>query len=407
MPVVLLFEGGCGAVPGASFPSEGRLRSEGFDLASGCGHVDRCEADEFVDLIGLVDVRFEVVNSGVDRCDEDAGSKGRTCGGVSESAEMRSDVGDQCGVEPGQTLDECCGARCAPKQVVQSSGAIEICDLQDERPTELVSRRSLISEPLGERDESGFGFVEVLLGQAHEQRVLVREVLIERSDRDASSLGDVIGGRVVVAERFEKTSSLVEDACDEFARSLLTRPFAQFSRSIEMRVARHEQYSHNSDMQTITVSTTLDAPADVVWPAATTPHAFVHVAKGMLRLPAAEHLDRPWRVGDEIRGWTFLFGVVPFSIHRLSIESIDEHNQTIVSDEGGGMIRSWRHEITTTPLGDNQCQYVDRIDIDAGPMTPVVAAFAAVFYRYRQRRWRSLAPLLAATFSLSRLFFSS
>ena len=61
------------------------------------------------------------------------------------------------------------------------------------------------------------------------------------------------------------------------------------------------------------------------------------------------------------------------------------------------MIRSWRHEITTTPLGDNQCQYVDRIDIDAGPMTPVVAAFAAVFYRYRQRRWRSLAPLLAAT----------
>jgi len=152
-----------------------------------------------------------------------------------------------------------------------------------------------------------------------------------------------------------------------------------------------------SPMQTITVSTILDAPADVVWPAATTPHAFVHVAKGMLRLPAAEHLDRPWRVDDEIRGWTFLFGVVPFSIHRLSIESIDHHSRTIVSDEGGGMIRSWRHELTTTPVGENQCQYVDRIDIDAGPMTPFVAAFAAVFYRYRQRRWRSLAPLLAAT----------
>ena len=149
-------------------------------------------------------------------------------------------------------------------------------------------------------------------------------------------------------------------------------------------------------MQTITVSTTLDAPADVVWPAVTTPHAFVYVAKGMLRLRAAERLDRPWRVGDEIRGWTFLFGVVPFSIHHLSIESIDERNRTIVSDEGGGIIRSWRHEITTTPLGENQCRYVDRIDIDAGPMTPLVAAFAAVFYRYRQRRWRGLAPLLAA-----------
>jgi len=149
-------------------------------------------------------------------------------------------------------------------------------------------------------------------------------------------------------------------------------------------------------MRTVTVSTTLEAPADVVWTAATTPHAFVHVAKGMIRFPAAERLDRSWRVGDEIRGWTLLLGVVPFSIHHLSIESIDDRSRTIVSDEGGGMIRSWRHELTTTPLGEHRCEYVDRIDIDAGPMTLLVAGFATVFYRYRQRRWRALAPLLAA-----------
>lgn len=150
-------------------------------------------------------------------------------------------------------------------------------------------------------------------------------------------------------------------------------------------------------MRTVTVSTTLDAPADVVWPATTTPHAFVHVAKGMIRFPAAERLDRPMRVGEEIRGWTFLFGVVPFSVHRLSIESIDDQSGTIISNEGGGMIRTWRHELATTPLGEDRCRYVDRINIDAGPMTPIVAGFAAVFYRYRQRRWRALAPLLAAT----------
>lgn len=149
-------------------------------------------------------------------------------------------------------------------------------------------------------------------------------------------------------------------------------------------------------MRTITVSTELDAPADVVWPAATTPHAFVHVAKGMLRFPAAEHLDRPWRVGDEVRGWTLLFGVIPFSIHRLSVESIDDQRRRIMSDEGGGMIRTWRHELLTTPLGDHRCEYLDRIEIDAGAMTPLVAGFAAIFYRYRQRRWRALAPLLAA-----------
>lgn len=152
-------------------------------------------------------------------------------------------------------------------------------------------------------------------------------------------------------------------------------------------------------MRTITVTTELDAPADVVWAAATTPHAFVHVAKGMLRFPAAERLDRPWRVGDEIEGWTLLFGVIPFSIHRLSIESIDDQRRRIMSDEGGGMIRTWRHELLATPLGDDRCDYLDRIEIDAGVMTPLVAGFAAVFYRYRQRRWRALAPLLAAAAS--------
>ncbi len=315
---------------------------------------------------------------------------------MSDPSEVLCDIVDECGIEPRQTIRECRRAWRIPEQVVQSSRSIEVGDLDNEGSTELVDWRLLVSESGLKCRQTRFGLVQVPFGQADEEGVLVGEVLIERADRDASSLGDVIGGRVVVAEGFEKTSSLVEDACDELTRSLLTRTLAQFSRSREMRVARHEQYSHNPDMQTITVSTTLEAPADVVWPAATTPHAFVHVAKGMLRLPAAEHLDRPWRVGDEIRGWTFLFGVVPFSIHHLSIESIDERNRTIVSDEGGGIIRSWRHEITTTPLGDNQCQYVDRIDIDAGPVTPLVAAFAAVFYRYRQRRWRGLAPLLAA-----------
>lgn len=150
-------------------------------------------------------------------------------------------------------------------------------------------------------------------------------------------------------------------------------------------------------MRTVTVTTVLAAPADVVWSAVTTPHAFVHVANGMLRFPAAERVDRPWRVGDELRGWTLLFGVLPFSIHRLTIVSIDHHGRTLVSHEGGGIIRSWRHELSTKPLDEHRCEYTDRIEIDAGPMTAMVAAFAAVFYRHRQRRWRRLAPMLALT----------
>ena len=60
------------------------------------------------------------------------------------------------------------------------------------------------------------------------------------------------------------------------------------------------------------------------------------------------------------------------------------------------MIRTWRHELITTPMNDQQCRYEDRIHVDAGLITPLVAGFAALFYRHRQRRWRTLAPLLAA-----------
>jgi hypothetical protein len=154
-------------------------------------------------------------------------------------------------------------------------------------------------------------------------------------------------------------------------------------------------------MRTITVSTPLDAPADVVWHAANTPQAFVHVARGMLRYPAAERQRGPWRVGDRLEGWTLLFGAVPFSYHHLTVAAIDDDARVLTSDEHGGMIRTWRHDLTVTPVDDTSCRYEDRIEIDAGWLTPVVAAYAWLFYRHRQRRWRELARLLAATVARS------
>jgi hypothetical protein len=149
-------------------------------------------------------------------------------------------------------------------------------------------------------------------------------------------------------------------------------------------------------MHTVTVSTSLDAPAEIVWRTATTPAAFTHVAGRMLRYPAAARLTEPWHPGQEIRGWTFLLGVIPFSVHHLRVTSIDHDNRELVSDERGGLVRRWHHEIAVDTLGDDRTRYTDRIEIDAGPATPIVAGFAHLFYRYRQRRWRGLAPLLAA-----------
>ncbi len=149
-------------------------------------------------------------------------------------------------------------------------------------------------------------------------------------------------------------------------------------------------------MATVTVTTDLAAPADVVFDAVCTVDAFELVTAGLLRYTPTRGRSGGLPEGEELRGWLLLGGVVPFSRHRLRVEALDPVARELRTDEGGGLVRRWRHRIGVTPIGPDRCRYVDEIDIDAGVLTPAVRAFAEVFYRARQRRWRRLAPLLAA-----------
>ncbi len=144
----------------------------------------------------------------------------------------------------------------------------------------------------------------------------------------------------------------------------------------------------------VTRSTTLDAPAVRVWAAVKTPAAFTLVTRGLITLPAVRGRAGEWRAGETVTSWLLLFGVVPFSRHHLTIVEIDDAHRVMRSDEHGGLIRSWRHDITVTPLDGVSCRYEDRIEIDAGMFTRPVVWYATAFYAMRQHRWRRLAPAL-------------
>lgn len=150
------------------------------------------------------------------------------------------------------------------------------------------------------------------------------------------------------------------------------------------------------DTLTVTRTTILDAPAATVWDAVRTPRAFVTVTRGILRFPAVASRTDEWREGEQVVGWTWLFGVLPFNRHHITVARIDHDEMTLTSDEHGGLIRSWVHDIVVEPLDDQRCRHTDRVVIDAGWATLPVAAYAWVFYRLRQRRWRQLARQLAA-----------
>ena len=149
------------------------------------------------------------------------------------------------------------------------------------------------------------------------------------------------------------------------------------------------------DTLTVTRTTLLDAPAATVWHAVRTPRAFVRVTRGLVRMPVVESRTDEWREGERVVGWTWLFGVIPFDRHHLTVARIDHDRMTLTSDEHGGLIRSWVHDIVVEPVGEDRCRYRDRVEIAAGWATVPVAVFAWLFYRVRQRRWRELAEELA------------
>lgn len=147
-------------------------------------------------------------------------------------------------------------------------------------------------------------------------------------------------------------------------------------------------------MAIVDISTQFSSSAGTVWQAVKTPAAFRKVTRGLISIPVLNGRDDEWREGETVIGWVFLFGFIPFSHHHLHIAKIDDESLTLTSREKGGLVKQWNHDIVVTPISPSECKYRDRIDIDAGFLTPVVVIYARWFYRMRQRRWRSLAKEL-------------
>lgn len=158
-----------------------------------------------------------------------------------------------------------------------------------------------------------------------------------------------------------------------------------------MRVDECEDNSHYGVMAIVDLRTPLTASADAVWDAVTTPSAFRTVTRGLISMPVIRHRTDRWRAGETVVGWVFLFGFIPFSRHHLHVAEINDATRTMTSRERGGLVKVWNHDIVVTPSGVDSCIYRDRIEIDAGLLTPVVVLYATWFYRMRQRRWRALA----------------
>lgn len=141
-------------------------------------------------------------------------------------------------------------------------------------------------------------------------------------------------------------------------------------------------------------SSRLEASADAVWEAVLQTGTFSYLAAPLLRFPAADLAEARWHPGLVLEDRLLLFGFIPLGSHRIRIASIDDDARRLRTDEGSRLLRRWEHTIEVEAIDEATCRYTDRLEIEAGGLTPLVGLFARGLFRWRHHRWRRLAVQL-------------
>ena len=145
--------------------------------------------------------------------------------------------------------------------------------------------------------------------------------------------------------------------------------------------------------RTIVVTTLIDAGPDVVWREVGTTRLLRFVTSPLISFSPVEPITWPdvWEAGEYLCSMR-LFGFLPIGRQVIDISFPPPDGDTrFVRDNGrSASIKRWDHWISISPKGEGT-RYEDRLDLDAGWRTPIVAAFAKAFYIHRQARLRKLA----------------
>ena len=136
------------------------------------------------------------------------------------------------------------------------------------------------------------------------------------------------------------------------------------------------------------VTTILNVQASTAWQIVKQSSTLVYVTKGMLGFQGAESFPIEWQAGDTINTRLLVLSLLPAWRHRIRFVQVKDN--TLITEESGGLIKQWDHLIHITPIAKNKSQYTDIVDIKAGVFTPFIFLFAHLFYRYRQHRWKRL-----------------
>lgn len=142
----------------------------------------------------------------------------------------------------------------------------------------------------------------------------------------------------------------------------------------------------------------LDCTPDVMWEALRTPSVLQHVAHPWLAIEAVSPRGLPRRWPEGAHGvHVSALGLVPLGRQTIDIHYSERAGARIVEDGGGpttgllAAVTSWRHRMAVSALPRGRTLYRDRLDVTAGPLTPLVWLSLWAFWQWRGAQLRRLS----------------
>ena len=143
------------------------------------------------------------------------------------------------------------------------------------------------------------------------------------------------------------------------------------------------------DGATVQARTILPGTAYRVWKLLLLKDSFLYFTGGLMSYTDTDQWPkRLFTEGKSLKTRVKVFGLAPSSAHHVQVVRVDEARGEIETNESGGLVRVWNHRMRVEPVSETTCRYTDRIELEAGILTPLVWLFAVLLYRYRQRRWQ-------------------
>ncbi|MCD7899764.1 MAG: hypothetical protein LUH22_07795 [Bacteroides sp.] len=137
----------------------------------------------------------------------------------------------------------------------------------------------------------------------------------------------------------------------------------------------------------ITVTSIFPSSMDNVWNEILKFNTLRYICRPKAYFVSCNKKSFVWRKDETYHFRLYIYGVIPMGIHKITVEKMDRDTRELLTAECNKIVTVWNHYIKMKKTVNEKTQYMDRVDLYAGILSPVFAWWTERFYKHRQRRW--------------------